>query len=714
MRHSIEIGLLSVAVFSATNLAAAADRTLPKPLPEHPGNIFLAGEQVVIDLPDAAHGDAWQAVDYEGEIVADGHGGGRITLGRLPVGYYEVRRKGSDAGQASPVSLGVLTPLKVPTPRTSPIASDVAMAWFYPTEKMPAVASLCALAGLNWIRDRLSWPEVEPQRGVFAEHTRYDDSAAIQSSAGLQVLQVNHRSPSWANPQGDRFPLDLRDAYGFYREIARRWQGKVLALEPWNEADIANFGGHTGSEIATLQKASYLGIKAGNPRMIVCQNVFAIHRPATLADFRANQAWPYFDTFNLHHYEPLEKYAKVYADFRAVSAGRPLWVSECSVTVKWAGDVKRAEPTAADLRVQAERVAKMYAMSLHEGSSATFYFILGHYVEGPTQFGIIHRDLTPRPAFLALAAVGRLLADAKPLGKLKAGDNVAGFVFHAKPDGNERAVLVAWSKRGDATLALPTVPEAVFDHLGREKANPAASLALSAAPLVAVFPAAAAGTFELEPPPAAAPRLEGKPSTVVLQAIWPRKQVEESQSAYYVASHHKERIPIFVYNFGREPVEGRVTVQGPKDWRAENARDRQSWAGRAHRTRLGCRVARCRPQARRAGIDGRRFRRCRQARAVDSIDDETAIIGQRISAMHLLRHALGPAVFVLLVVSFALSAEQWPQGLRRERQKAAKPFRLADGGRPTADIVLLLNDSELLKARLSGLPDLCNEPAGPR
>ena len=89
---------------------------------------------------------------------------------------------------------------------------------------------------------------------------------------------------------------------------------------------------------------------------------------------------------------------------------------------------------------------------------------------------------------------------------------------------------------------------------------------LSASPLVAVFPAEAAGKFNLEPPPAAEPWLGGEPSSVVLQAIWPRKQVEESQSAYCLVSHKAERIPIFVYNFGHDPVEGRLTVRGPKDW----------------------------------------------------------------------------------------------------------------------------------------------------
>ena len=60
-----------------------------------------------------------------------------------------------------------------------------------------------------------------------------------------------------------------------------------------------------------------------------------------------------------------------------------------------------------------------YALAIHEGAQAVFYFMLPHYVEGQTQFGVLRPDLTPRPAFVALAAAGRLLADAKPLGQVE-------------------------------------------------------------------------------------------------------------------------------------------------------------------------------------------------------------------------------------------------------------------------------------------------------
>ena len=317
-------------------VAGVAPRSIPHPLPAHPGNIFLAGENIVITAPPGDV-DTWRAVNYENKVAAKGRIiDGKAEIGSLPVGWYKVVRGVGHV--TNRVFLGVLEPLRAPTPLTSPVCIDVAMAWFFPKDKMGEVANLCQLAGINRVRDRILWSKMEPERGRFDGHNQYDDSAEIQAAAGLQVLQVAHTSPSWANTETKRFPLDMRDVYDFYREMARRWRGEVVAFEPWNEADLPLFGGHTGSEMATLQKAAYLGLKAGNPNVIACQNVFAIWRATTVKDFQDNQAWPYFDTFNFHNYQPLKKYPWIFANFRTASAGRPMWVTETSVHVKWQGD----------------------------------------------------------------------------------------------------------------------------------------------------------------------------------------------------------------------------------------------------------------------------------------------------------------------------------------------------------------------------------------
>jgi len=537
--------------------AGATNRTIPHPLPSHPGNIFLAGEDVTVPAPPTGDGDTWRAVDYEGLTVFEGPvNAGPIRLGRLPVGYYELRRIGGSA--TNWISIGVLEGLRAPTPLGSPIGVDIAMAWLYPKDKMAAVANLCTLAGMNRVRDRLSWPELEPKKGEFATTNRYDWSAQAQSAAGLQVIEVDHLSPAWANPHTKRFPLDLRDAYKFYRALAQRWPSEVEAFEPWNEADIPDFGGHTGSEMASLQKAAYLGLKAGNPKVIGCLNVFAIHRAATLRDLHENAAWPYFDTFNLHHYEGFDKYPRLYADYRAVSAGRPLWVTECSLPVKWNGDERLQEPTADDLRVQSERVAMTYACSIHEGAQAVFYFILPHFVEGQTQFGVVRPDLTPRPAFVALAAAGRLLADAQPLGRLQAGnDSIQGFLFSAKPDGRRADVLVAWSKT-EAELELPKPPNACYDHLGRARRVEGRSLKLGRAPLIAVL---STGTrLDVIPPSKVPEWLAGKPSPVVLQASLPEESIILEKSAYKIPAGQTASVPIYLYNFSSKPARGKLNA----------------------------------------------------------------------------------------------------------------------------------------------------------
>lgn len=557
-RCCVALGLLLTPCLGADSL-----KSIPHPLPHHPGNIFLAGEEVRLNIP-FQRTNRWGLWSYEEKKLAEvpPGSGEPLRLGRLPVGYYQLRAEGETNAPA--VSLGVLAPLAAPTPTNSAIGLDVAMAWFYATNQMEAAASLCALAGINWVRDRLTWGEMEPQRGRFSGPNRYDASARIQAEAGLRVLQVNHSSPQWANSDHRRFPLDLRDAYGFYREMARRWSGQVIAYEPWNEADIDMFGGHTGAEMAALQKAAFLGLKAGRPEVIACLNVFATPNAAQLADLQQNQAWPYFDTFNLHHYAPFDQYPGVYAAFSAVSAGRPLWVTECSLPVRWSGDERLKEPADADLRTQAERVAKTFACSLHEGSAATFYFLLPHYSEGQTQFGLVRSNLTPRPAFVALAAAGRLLAEARPLGRLDHSNSaIRAYLFQAKPDGQAREVLVAWAENGSPSLPLPA--HTVIDHLGRPRpAEP--ELKLTSAPVFALLPPGGARGLPRIAPPAAPAWEPGKPSPVVAQAVWPKDKLSLGWSAYRISSKAAESIPICLYNFSKQAARGALRVSAPSGW----------------------------------------------------------------------------------------------------------------------------------------------------
>jgi hypothetical protein len=560
-------GILSLVVgLGVSDAAGVADRSIPHSLPSHPGNIFLTGEKIVIHAP-GREAQSWRTLDYEGKTVAQGNlTNGLAEVGTLPPGWYEL------AGSADPktngVFLGVIEPLHAPTPTNSPICIDVAMAWMFPKEKMGEVANLCQLAGINRVRDRLLWEVMEPKRGEFVhEKNQYDASAQIQSEAGLQVLQVGHVSASWANPVVKRLPLDLRDAYNFYREMAHRWQGQVGAFEPWNEADITEFGGHTGCEMASYQKAAYLGLKAGNPRVTACLNPFAIRRQATLNDFQQNQAWPYFDTYNFHHYETLDKYPALYAAHREGSGGKPMWVSECSVHVNWQGNEALKELSEEDLRLQSERVTKTYTLGIYQGAASIFYFMLPHYTERQLQYGLLRPDLTPRPGYLAVAAAGRLLAGARPLGRVELeGKHGQAYFFHAEPDGVPAEVMVVWAKQ-ETPFELKATPRGCFDHLGRPHPVSGKTIMANQQPLYVVLANGALPT--LIPPPKPAKLLTDKPGFAVLQPVLPAERTVLQKSAFDFPRGQTEAIPVFLYNFGTEKLRGKVSATVPEGWKAE-------------------------------------------------------------------------------------------------------------------------------------------------
>lgn len=561
--------------------ASPGKRIIPKPLPNHPGNVFLQGEEVVITLPDSK--SAWRLVDYDDkELTVQPAGGGSIKLGKLPVGFYRLFRKDAPENDAG-ISLAVIAQLKAPTPLTSPICTDAAMTYHSGGDAMPQIASLAALAGINRIRDRFSWPGLEPQKGNFSKADGCDASAKAQCEAGLQVLFVNHVSPGWVFSSAKdqkwalRFPPDLRDAYNFHLAMARRLKGRAVAFEPWNESDLSTYGGHTGSERAAMQKASYLGMKAGDPEVTACLCPLAYRYGPQLEDFADNEVWPYFDTYNLHHYDGFSGYPRLYAADRAVSAGRPMWVSECGVqTFRWPEKNPPEEPND-KLKLQSEYVARFFATSLHEGAKGIFFFFFGFLNEGGIQYGIFRKDRLPRPAYVALAAVGRLLADAKPIGKLRNTGGPLAYAFKAKPDGKDMGVVVAWA--GDnpdtGTLQLPyDGPVTVFDHLGRSIGTNAAHLAITTAPVYVILPESVAAALPMDTPIAAPPFLEGKPVPVVLQSLWPQgssvdKNGSSQHSAYGVAANAPTETKLVVYNFGPKAASGNISATPPKGWNVE-------------------------------------------------------------------------------------------------------------------------------------------------
>ncbi len=594
------------AQLAGTPSASLTEQKVVALVREHAGNVFLLGEPVTVSLPaeNAINPSSWRAIDDRGHEVAHGSvkdqltraseqvsSGQRVALGELGVGWYRIEWCDAGKNVLGWTTAAVLTPLVAKTPEDSPICVDAAISWFARDDagRQADFAHLAALAGVSWTRDRLRWRDMQPAADQFtSDPTTYDTAAEQQAKAGLNVLQVFHDTPAWAaGPDGRQghFPDDLRHVYRFCQAMARRFAGKVQAWEPWNEANVADFGAHTVDEICAYQKAAYLGFKSGDTGVTVCWNATTgVPTDRQTAGVLNNEAWPYFDTFNIHSYDWPTSYQQLWEPVRRAAVGKPIWVTESDRGMTAAADSPTHELTARKERLKAEYMAQSFALSLHAGAARHFHFILGQYGERDVEFGLLRHDLTPRPAYVALAALGRMLAGARCLGRYVVADEPDTFViaFSALHEGKHRDVLVAWSERagdwpqrGEQTTNWPLpnslTVEWCCDYFGRPLGHTVPQR-LTSAPTFVVLPAGEAARLTLDPPGRSPSRntmsAGKKPSPVVLQCLLPLNTAVRDESIPWAWEYEHQfdvdtqhELPLFIYNFDDKSVTGTITLE---------------------------------------------------------------------------------------------------------------------------------------------------------
>ena len=553
-------------------------RNIPTARPQNPGNVFLLGEDVDIKLPEKAIGKVvnWRILDDRRNIIAQTSTAvetSNLRIGGLRIGWYRIEFLDDGGKVLDWTTTAVLAKLAEPVPQDSPVCVDSATSWFAANRpaRQERFAHLAALAGVNWIRDRMSWGGFQREPDKFPNETTYDTAADLQAKYGLKVLQVFHDIPGWAadvkldgENRSRRFPRDLRVLYKFCKATAQRYKGRVLAWEPWNEANITMFGGHTIDEMCTHQKAAYLGYKAGDPDLTVCWNVYAgAGTPLHTEGVLENQTWPYFETYNIHSYQKPDDYLNQFAPAREAACGRPIWITECGVRAVAQTARPWSELSQEDEIKQAEFIAHSYASSLFAGVNRHFFFILGNFHEREVQFGLLRNDQTPRPSYVALAAIGRLLAGARCLGRWNQKENpaVRVYAFNSRPDGRQRNVLVIWATKS-TTWPLPESLsiEAVYDYLGRPLDKNKLDKIDSASVFI-VLAKDAAKQLPLEPPQRSSAFRKGKVSPVVLQLQMHHNSTKLDRQAHTVARGKETNLNLFAYNFSEKTVSGTITAE---------------------------------------------------------------------------------------------------------------------------------------------------------
>lgn len=534
-----------------------------------PSNVFIAGDDVRLQVEGAPAETPLtvSAHDYEGEAVAASLAvGNDIHLGRLPRGYYEVTiTAGADSFTAS------LVVVPQPVLRKEPaLAVDAAHSWLIQPSQFVQGAELLRRAGRSWARERLSWPEVEPQRGVF-KWGKYDPSANAEHSHGISIDQIFHQSPAWSNAGHslNRFPDDLRDAYHFGEAAARHFKGRVQSWEIWNEADISGFSVDPGSEYAAFLKAAYLGFKAGDPQVKIALVSLAIPSGRYEDSLFRNGVAGYYDIYNYHIYaDPSEYPARAKGHFalldRYHAPKTPVWITESGIALHAVNNTLSPE----DKRRQAEFIPKSCVMSLASGTDRYFFFVFPHYLENGVEFGLLDSSLMPYPGYAAIAAASDLLGQARYRGEVAAGPGAHAYLF----DNGHSDTLVVWSDNDSKThtFSLPSIH--FFNCVGAPLPVPlAGSLALTPSPIYILLPhgklkSTMPGRLERTQ---TGPRAPAR--SLILRIRPPDSTFHKDQEVYQFRAGEKTALQVEVYNFGAGPRQGIVNFRLPTGWKAESS-----------------------------------------------------------------------------------------------------------------------------------------------
>lgn len=564
---------------------------------------------VLAGLPDGLAVDlTWQVLDFDARPVPAASGKLASTADRklafsipaLTPGYYmlSVRAEAQGLTPASrEVSLGVIDALAAKPPPTTPICLDAGFSWGCATDaaRLDLAAYVCEFAGLRELRDRLSWWGVEQEEGKLS-WGQYAAAAEAQARHGITVYQIFHECPPWAavpvddKQQHNNYPP--RDPIYVYRMVNRLVHDlgrQVRYFEVWNEPNIGFFFGRP-EDYAAVLKAAYLGAKDADPNFGVLIGS-AAGGPGPFYDrVYENATGDYFDIYNQHWYGSPEQLFGFMAGVRNQLenhgiVGRPTWMTEMGFPVHPASDGSFGAPE----RAAASYLLRAYACGFATGFARFHYFYFQEYLEGSVSlWGIVRVDLTPKPAYVALATLVRQLGEARCLGWTRLPNDGYAVYFRRAPG---VVVAIAWSGK-PSELRLPARGP-VVDMVGREvkparSTGPLANMTIDLGPnpvFVRGLREEALAALKLEKPvpapdwtPAPDPHLADKRVWLQLEvnpdklrpAGWP---AEEEKMGVLINPGEKFTVAAWVNNYSDKPANVSVTcapdrmfaLDGPAD-----------------------------------------------------------------------------------------------------------------------------------------------------
>jgi hypothetical protein len=287
--------------------------------------------------------------------------------------------------------------------------------------------------GAHWVRVFATWPDLEPQPGVFAaDWLNYYDQLFRSLPAGTKLIVVVVGAPRWETGSNNEHtaPANPGDYAAFIGSLARRWAGHVTAYEIWNEENLPEWwaGGPDPGAYAQLLKSAYPAVKAADPSATVVLGGLAGNDFPFVEGVYQAGGKGYFDAVGVHTdtacnvlspYKFLRgadnrmipdsflAYREVHATMLANGDDSPIWMTELSWRTTaatcaegaWAGQ----KPQGVSEATQATYLDQAYhCLAQDPYVQVALWFPVQD--EGEILSGLVRGDGSHKPSFAAMHA----------------------------------------------------------------------------------------------------------------------------------------------------------------------------------------------------------------------------------------------------------------------------------------------------------------------
>ncbi len=336
-------------------------------------------------------------------------------------------------------------------------------------DRMDAIVASAADAGIQWTREEFHWEWIEPERGAQDADTlaAYDHAVQSLRNKNISILGLLAYDTPWsAGTNAPATDTEREDYARFAASMVNRYHDSVHYWEVWNEPNGSLFWPPecNPQAYAALLRTAHTAIKQADPTAKV---VGCATSGVDLDFIRAvldagGGAW--MDVLSIHPYsghestdatnerQDIRKLRVMMAEY---GLNVPVWVSEV-------GFQTSTNNNGVSEAAQGGMLARSYLTLFAEGIDVVINYDFvddgTDPADGEQNFGVLHHDLSTKPAYSALAATASLLAGAHFQRSSNLGAFVEAFEF-SLPDGKQ--VWALWTRKpnGPLGLGLLDVPE---------------------------------------------------------------------------------------------------------------------------------------------------------------------------------------------------------------------------------------------------------------